>query len=293
MDALALADALAARPPPPGAAAEARRGAVCAALVAYTRARRLRVHFYQLQSRLLTPLFASRSELVAAARDAAFPLACAWGPTRRYATAVLCGAQAVRPWATLPEAEWATFLAAAAPPPDDAAALGHGASPEQRHARLAAMTPPRAPPRPGSTNVFARILRGEAPAEVVEDGEELFCFHDANPAAERHLLVIPREFIRDASTLRPTDAPLVRRMRAKAVQLTRAAVGKGFDEEQLLLGFHWPPAYSVPWLHLHALYPRASLRRRWKYTAVSFKSPEWVLERLERQALTFRPPKER
>ena len=38
--------------------------------------------------------------------------------------------------------------------------------------------------------------------------------------------------------------------------------------------------YSVPWLHLHAIYPRSQMRRRWKYTPLSFKSPEWVLRRL-------------
>ena len=52
-------------------------------------------------------------------------------------------------------------------------------------------------------------------------------------------------------------------------------------------------AYSVAWLHLHAMYPRTEMRRRWKYTPLSFKSPEWVLDRLERQALAFRPPGER
>jgi len=50
-------------------------------------------------------------------------------------------------------------------------------------------------------------------------------------------------------------------------------------EQELTLGFHWPPWYSVPWLHLHAIYPRSRLRRRYKYTPFSFKSPEWVVER--------------
>ena len=138
----------------------------------------------------------------------------------------------------------------------------------------------------------------------VEDGEELFTFHDSNPAAPHHLLVIPKVMIRDASALTPADAPLVRRMRRKAVEQMRAAVaeaeaegeaerggggggggegageGRAFDEE-LLLGFHMPPGNSVAWLHLHAIYPRSRLRRPWKYTSLTFKSPEWVLERLE------------
>ena len=57
--------------------------------------------------------------------------------------------------------------------------------------------------------------------------------------------------------------------------------GRAFDEDELLLGFHMPPGNSVAWLHLHAIYPRSRLRRPWKYTSLTFKSPEWVLERLE------------
>ena len=144
-------------------------------------------------------------------------------------------------------------------------------------------------PEPEPENIFLRILRGEAPAEVIQDGDELFTFHDHNPASTTHLLVIPKRFIRDASLLTPGDAPLVRRMQSKAVELVQA-YAPDFVESELAMGFHWPPAYSVPWLHLHAIYPIARMRRRWKYTPLSFKSPEWVLDRLQRQGLVFRPP---
>ena len=91
----------------------------------------------------------------------------------------------------------------------------------------------------------------------------------------------------EPSQLQRTDVELVRRMEAKARELVRAEVGaEAFQERELALGFHWPPWYSVPWLHLHAIYPRSQLRRRYKYTALSFKSPDWVLERLAKQAST-------
>ena len=132
-------------------------------------------------------------------------------------------------------------------------------------------------------NIFGRILRGQAPADVVEDRPDsgLFVFRDNKPASQIHLLVIPRRFIRDASRLEPSDAELVRDMEAKAKELVRAEVGSSFSERELALGFHWPPWYSVPWLHLHAIYPKSAMRRRYKYTAFSFYSPERVLLRLE------------
>ena len=129
-------------------------------------------------------------------------------------------------------------------------------------------------------NVFARILRGDAPAEVLEDGDELFSFKDIRPASDLHYLIIPKRFIRDAEQLGRADADLVRRMEAKATELVRATVGEAFDPSELAIGYHWPPWYSVPWLHLHAIYPRRNMIKRWKYTPLTFKSPEWVLRHI-------------
>lgn len=42
------------------------------------------------------------------------------------------------------------------------------------------------------TNIFARILRGEIPAKTVFENEHAFAFHDINPQAPVHVLVIPK-----------------------------------------------------------------------------------------------------
>jgi diadenosine tetraphosphate (Ap4A) HIT family hydrolase len=41
-------------------------------------------------------------------------------------------------------------------------------------------------------NIFARILRGEIATEPVYEDEHALAFHDINPAAPVHILVIPR-----------------------------------------------------------------------------------------------------
>ena len=41
-------------------------------------------------------------------------------------------------------------------------------------------------------NIFARILRGEIPATKVYEDEHALAFHDINPAAPVHILVIPK-----------------------------------------------------------------------------------------------------
>jgi diadenosine tetraphosphate (Ap4A) HIT family hydrolase len=42
------------------------------------------------------------------------------------------------------------------------------------------------------SNVFARILRGEIPNRTVYEDEHALAFHDINPAAPVHILVIPK-----------------------------------------------------------------------------------------------------
>ena len=42
------------------------------------------------------------------------------------------------------------------------------------------------------TNIFARILRGEIPNKTVMESPHTLVFHDINPAAPVHVLVIPK-----------------------------------------------------------------------------------------------------
>ena len=41
-------------------------------------------------------------------------------------------------------------------------------------------------------NIFARILRGEIPSRKVYEDEHALAFHDINPLAPTHILVIPK-----------------------------------------------------------------------------------------------------
>ncbi|HXH52244.1 MAG TPA: histidine triad nucleotide-binding protein [Sphingomicrobium sp.] len=42
------------------------------------------------------------------------------------------------------------------------------------------------------SNIFARILRGELPCKRVYEDEHALAFHDINPLAPVHILVIPK-----------------------------------------------------------------------------------------------------
>ncbi|MBP0495373.1 histidine triad nucleotide-binding protein [Roseomonas indoligenes] len=52
--------------------------------------------------------------------------------------------------------------------------------------------PPTGLPPYDESNIFARILRGEIPSRRVHEDEFAIAFHDINPQAPVHVLVIPR-----------------------------------------------------------------------------------------------------
>lgn len=43
-----------------------------------------------------------------------------------------------------------------------------------------------------SNNIFAKILRGEIPCQRVYEDDHVLAFHDINPKAPIHVLVIPK-----------------------------------------------------------------------------------------------------
>src|SRR4026209_793827 len=64
---------------------------------------------------------------------------------------------------------------------------------EEVQARRSADEMPIDATRPyDETNIFARILRGEIPARAVYEDEHALAFHDINPQAPVHILVIPK-----------------------------------------------------------------------------------------------------
>lgn len=40
--------------------------------------------------------------------------------------------------------------------------------------------------------VFCSIIKGEIPAKIIDENEKTLAFHDINPAADLHALIIPK-----------------------------------------------------------------------------------------------------
>ena len=106
-------------------------------------------------------------------------------------------------------------------------------------------------------NVFARILRGEIPARRVYEDEWAIAFHDLNPQAPTHLLVIPTgAYVSwDDFSARGTDAEIAGFVRAVgAVARAAGLVEPGYR----LLANTGPDSHQqVPHLHVHLFAGRA------------------------------------
>lgn len=101
------------------------------------------------------------------------------------------------------------------------------------------------------TNIFARILRGEIPCREVYRDEHALAFHDINPQAPHHILVIPTgAYVSwDDFSARASDGEIAGFVRAVG-HVARAA---GFVEPgyRLLANIGKHGHQEVPHLHVH------------------------------------------
>ncbi len=100
-------------------------------------------------------------------------------------------------------------------------------------------------------NIFAKILRGEIPSKRVYEDDVAIAFHDINPQAPTHLLVIPRgAYVSwDDFSARASDAEIAGFVRAVGT-VARAAglVAPGY---RLLANTGLDAHQEVPHLHVH------------------------------------------
>ncbi len=102
-----------------------------------------------------------------------------------------------------------------------------------------------------SSNIFAKILRGEIPAHKVYEDEATLAFMDVMPQAEGHILVIPKIASRNILDADPaTLAGLI-----AVVQKVAVAAKDAFDADGItIMQFNEAPAgQSVFHLHFHVI----------------------------------------
>ena len=107
------------------------------------------------------------------------------------------------------------------------------------------------------SNIFAKILRGEIPCNKVHEDEHVLAFHDINPQAPTHILVIPKgAYVSwDDFSARASDAQISAFVRAVGAIAREAGLVEPGYRLMANVGDHG--GQEVPHLHVHLFGGRA------------------------------------
>ncbi len=116
--------------------------------------------------------------------------------------------------------------------------------------------------------IFCQIIKGEIPSNKVLEDDDFLCFHDINPAAPVHLLVIPKEHVekfQDVSgELMAKMTPFIQKV-AELMELDengyRLITNNGEDGGQEVghLHFHILGGTRLPWHRFDDAHPKESI----------------------------------
>lgn len=100
-------------------------------------------------------------------------------------------------------------------------------------------------------NIFARILRGEIPCKKVYEDDHVLAFHDINPQAPIHVLVIPKgEYVSMDDFAAEAPAELVAGF-IRGVGIVARQLGLGAPGYRILSNIGPDSGQEVPHLHIH------------------------------------------
>ena len=97
--------------------------------------------------------------------------------------------------------------------------------------------------------IFCKIVAGDIPAKVIFRDEHVTAFHDLNPQAPIHLLIVPNRHFESLSTLVAEDAAAVGRLLTTAHQL---ATTTGVADNGYRVAINMGPDAGLSVYHLHA-----------------------------------------
>jgi len=98
--------------------------------------------------------------------------------------------------------------------------------------------------------IFCDIVDGKIPSRKAYEDDSVVAFHDVNPQAPTHILVVPRKHVTSLNDLEPQDDAVVGSMVRRARDLAREM---GLAERGYRLVFNCgdDAGYSVYHIHLH------------------------------------------
>lgn len=100
--------------------------------------------------------------------------------------------------------------------------------------------------------IFCKIIKGEIPSNKVYEDDEILAFHDINPAAPIHILVIPKKHISMLTDLKEEDERLIGKI---YITINKIAEKEGFKEAgyRVIANCGKDSGQEVMHIHFHIL----------------------------------------
>ena len=99
--------------------------------------------------------------------------------------------------------------------------------------------------------IFCKIVAGKIPSKKVHEDERVFAFHDIDPKAPTHILVIPKKHIRSMAEAGGEDEGIFGRMLLAASDIARQqGLARGY---RVVISTGPEGGQTVDHLHLHLL----------------------------------------
>jgi len=99
--------------------------------------------------------------------------------------------------------------------------------------------------------LFCRIVAGEIPSKKVHEDDEVVAFHDVNPQAPVHVLVIPRRHVASLSEATSEDGELLGKLLLTVRRLAKdLEIGEGY---RVVTNCGASAGQSVFHIHFHLL----------------------------------------
>ncbi len=104
--------------------------------------------------------------------------------------------------------------------------------------------------------IFEKIIAREIPAKIVFEDDDVIAFHDVDPKAPVHVLIIPKRIIPRLAEAQESDAPLLGKLLLAATKVARA-LGVAESGYRVVINNGPDAGESVPHLHVHLLAKRS------------------------------------
>ena len=104
--------------------------------------------------------------------------------------------------------------------------------------------------------IFEKIIAREIPAKIIYEDEELVAFHDVNPQAPVHVLIVPKRLIPGLAQAKEPDQPVLGKLLLTAAKLARE-LGIEKSGYRVVINSGPDAGETVPHLHVHLLGKRS------------------------------------